>query len=460
MQLMCDALAVLGSRHGVVWNPPQRCCQLVRFDHFIEAKSVNIRAGVTIDGKEYLLPLCEDGGQFSFHDQRQSPCTMTLIGIDPGSRLKLKLTMATPFRPKDVDFSTTPVLAIRLELEKMPGFRWDAQSVDVTDAEIFLEFIGDDIAVEPAGEDAIDFTFNSARKRIVPAEDGGLTFAWDAVPQHDRLVVTDGQRHGTRFVQRVGLSEGEAPASLTVAWCTYSAPMLEFHDGKHPFKYAERFTDLNAVADWARTRVEEIFTNATRVDGIIVQNNCSKSVNHLLANTLHSWLINTWWINRDGRDWFSVWEGSCHFHSTVDVEYTQAPFYLAVWPELLKIELEFWPEYSKDGTLTLGDRGAGTRFLSHDAGWTTDASKPYYPHEMEVEETTNYLILSYAYWRRTGDDTTIRKHAEALEQYLAFLAACDTTGNGIPNMGVANTIDDASPAVQFGREQVYLVQIG
>ena len=221
--------------------------------------------------------------------------------------------------------------------------------------------------------------------------------------------------------------------------------------------FAEEFADLAAVADWARANPGALFANAARVDGIVTGGNGAKSVDNLLAQTLHSWLIDTWWAVRpDGRDWFSVWEGSCYFHSTVDVEFTQSPFYLAVWPELLRIELDFWPEYSKDGTKCLGPRGQDTLFLSHDTGSHSSACGQDYHHEMEVEETTNYLILSWAYQRRTGDDSTIFKHAETIRRYLQFLLACDTTGNGIPDKGVANTIDDASPAVQFGTDQIYL----
>jgi hypothetical protein len=75
---------------------------------------------------------------------------------------------------------------------------------------------------------------------------------------------------------------------------------------------------------------------------------------------------------------------------------------------------------------------------------------------MEVEETANYIILSYLYWRRTGDGSSIRANKAYLEKYLEFLKACDTTGNGVPNIGVANTVDDGNPAMQFGKEQVYL----
>ena len=33
MQLMCDAISVLGSRHGLLMNPPAKRVQLIRFDN-------------------------------------------------------------------------------------------------------------------------------------------------------------------------------------------------------------------------------------------------------------------------------------------------------------------------------------------------------------------------------------------------------------------------------------------
>lgn len=455
MQLMADALAVLGGRHGVVWNPTAQRCEIIRFDEFFQAKQCHLRAGIIIDGETYMLPLCADGGQFFFYDQRLTPCTMAMSGIDKGSYVKVKLTAVTPFRPRDADFSTTPVLGFRLEAEILESFRWLPRTGTPSEGVLFFEIDGGDVVAEASGADSVDLTFTSVRL-------AGLTFATDGshrddleeLPQRDRLVVTQGRRDGIRFVQPVTF--GAAETVLEVAWCSHNAPVLEVQGALCPFAYTDRFADLDTVAAWARTHTGELFENAARVDGILATNSCSKSMNNLLAQTLHSWLINTWWVKRDGRDWFSVWEGSCHFHSTVDVEFTQSPFYLATWPELLGIELDFWPEFSKDGAATLGAAGEGTLFLSHDTGWHCSANGQVYPHEMEVEETTNYLILSYAYYKRTGDDSLIRKHADTIEKYLAFLAACDTTGNGIPDKGVANTIDDASPAVQFGQEQVYL----
>ncbi len=49
----------------------------------------------------------------------------------------------------------------------------------------------------------------------------------------------------------------------------------------------------------------------------------------LTAVAFQGYIINTWWcVNSTGERWFSVWEGNCNFHSTVDVEYNTAWFYL------------------------------------------------------------------------------------------------------------------------------------
>ncbi|HEY3376838.1 MAG TPA: DUF4965 domain-containing protein [Armatimonadota bacterium] len=455
MQLMCDAVSVLGSRHGVLWNPAQKECQLIRFSPLSEMPKLQLRAGIIVSGEEYVFPLCQDGENFFFHDQRITPCTMTLMGIDPGTTTKTQLSVVTPFRPRDAAFSTTPVLALRLCVEKLPGlFRWLPKTSDPQDAEIFLELYGDDVQVTASGDDALDLQFSQLCE--VAGATGDPATPKEDFRQYDRLVALNGTRQSTRLTKKVTLTEGAVSESLDIAWCNYNGPVLQVHGTRYPFHYAERFADLDAVVAWAREHLEDIFTNAAHVDGIVGQNNSGKNVNSLLAQTLHSWLACTWWVQRDGSDWFSVWEGNCNFHSTVDVEYTQTPFYLAVWPELLRSELDFWPEFSKDGTKTLGEPGAGTLFLSHDVGAFTYANGQQYPHEMEVEETANYLILAYCYYKRTGDETMLRKHQGIMKKYLAFLAACDSTGDLIPDMGVANTIDDASPAIQYGREQVYL----
>lgn len=449
MQLMADALAVLGSRHGIVVDPIKRACGILRYDKFTELQPLHLRAGAIIDGAEYVLPLAPDGQTFDFHDQRQTPCTLSLTGIHAGSGLKVKLTIATPFRPRDAAFSTTPVLGLRLEARLLHGnFRWAKHELDLKQVKLFVEFGGPNLTVEEHDPRAVDLRFESRRFGKAYADT-------PPVPQRDRVVVIAGRREGGRFMQTIDLRAAK-PQTLDLAWCTFDTVGLRIQGVEHPFRYARSFGDLDAVARWAKTGLTAIFANARAVDGIVARNNCGQAVNHLLACSLHAWLIDTWFIDRAGRDWFSVWEGNCYFHSTVDVEFTQAPFYLSVWPELLGLELDLWAEYAKDGETSIGARGRGTAFLSHDTGSGSCADGQAYHHEMEVEESGNYIILTYAHWRRTGSARGLERHADTIERFLRFIAACDTTGNGVPTLGVANTIDDASPAVQFGKQQIYL----
>lgn len=456
MQLLCDAIATVGSRHGMLWNPIDRACSIVRFDRFTRQTPFALRAGIIIDGKEYILPLApqDSAADFDFLDQRTTPCTMTMLGIHAPACVKCKLTVAAPFRPRHAEFSTTPVISLRLAAESFVGiFRWEKRTHTLAEAEVFLEILSDHITIEGHAPDALDLHFTSTRS----SQWQGMKDAWDAkeekLLQHDRLVVTAGTRQGHRFTKRIKLDGAD---SLDVHWCTWSPPVFEVRGTRWPFRYATQFNSLDAVAAWARANPTALFDNAATVDTFLLDNDLSASTNSLLAYTLHSWMINTWWARQGDEDFFGVWEGLCYMVSTLDVEFTQAPFYLTMWPELLAIELDQWTHYTKPGTATLGPRGEHTAFFSHDMGAHATANGQVYSHDMEVEETANWLIMACAHWRRTGNAAILLKHAAAIPTYMAFLERCDTTGNGVPDVGVANTIDDASPAIQFGCEQVYL----
>lgn len=460
MQLCFDAISVLGSRLGLMLDPIHQRTALMRFDKFDHVQWFGLRAGVRCAGRTLLLPLAipRPGEQsFAFVDQRLTPCSFELIAIDPVTAIKVSFRVTSPFRPWDADFSTTPALSITLEVERLAGqFRWEKPDKSVSEVELFVDFAEAPAKIDSAGNDSIDLVFPATTSDPRVLKTGEiLTEKGREIPQRDRIVALTGRLQGSEWVLPQNLSR--PPEKLSLAWITWSGPALEVQGAVCPFRYTDRFTSLDSVAAWARANPYAIIENAARVDGIVLDHDCGPAVSHLLAYSLHSWLACTWWVKRpDGRDWFSVWEGSCYFHSTVDVEFTQAPFYLALWPELLEIELDFWPEFAKSGEPLLGPRGAGTLFLSHDCGIFTAANGQQYPHEMEVEETANWILMAFAHSRRTGRDAVIKKHRAILRSFIDFLIASDSTGNGVPDKGIANTIDDASPAVQFGTEQTYL----
>ncbi|MGC8764335.1 MAG: glutaminase domain-containing protein [Brevinematia bacterium] len=459
MNLIADALTVFGSRFGIGINPAKRECYLIKADD-IKAFPFELEAGIEVNGKRIYLPLSSDKENFYFHDQKLTPTTMQLSGIDPDSGLHLKLSFMIPFRPKDVYFSTIPVIYIKLKLEKLPNpFRWFGVKITKLEGKIFLRFKSKKFNYEyDKDKKEVLLSYEHIIKRPPKVEGGVLAQLSTPIEEKrkstDRIAILEGDYSDGEFYRHFDInSDGE----ILICWANYESPILSVKGKLCEFKYTESFRDVQDVVKWGKENYREVLKNSNNVDNIFLSHNLGVSVSNLMSMTLHSWLYDSWYVRLDDeKDWYSVWEGSCFFHSTIDVEYTQSPFYLSVWPELLELELDEWPLYAKDGEIAIGDRGKGSLFLSHDMGLFANADRHFYPHEMEVEENANYILMAYAHWRRTGNDGIIRKHFQLIKKLMDFILACDTTGNGIVDLCCANTIDDASPAVQFGKEQIYL----
>ncbi|MHB9032071.1 MAG: glutaminase domain-containing protein [Anaerolineae bacterium] len=454
MQPMGDGLSVLGSRHGMMWDPFNRQSYLVRFDKH-PGIPFELHAGVRLAGRTIVLPLCPQGEVFAFLDQEMTPGSMVLTGIDPETGIKVRLEVRIPFRPRDAPFSTAPVYYLQASISRLgKPFRWTKPAASVVQGSLFIEIAGSALTAS-ADTHGFNLTLKAPLTRpfgvhTTPANHSG-TF-------QERLEVISGQVTSTGAELPFNLHMGEAGGAIQLAWCACADEVLAVADELCPFKYRAYFSDLSKVTAWARENMTEVYSYGAWFDGVVADHSLGTATTHLLSQTLHSWLINTWWVQVPShtKDWFSVWEGSCYFHSTVDVEFTQAPFYLTLWPELLKLELDEWPIYAKSGEICLGERGEGTQYLAHDMGVLAACGRQVYPHDMEVEEAANYVLLAYAYWQRSGDAAVQLDHYDTIRRFCDFIQACDTTGNGVPDAGCTNTIDDAAPAIQYGREQVYL----
>lgn len=455
MLLLSDALAVLGSRHGVIFNPSLGQCSVVRFDTFETAPRFGLRAGIRIGDAAKVFPLCSGGTRFALCDQRTAPASIQWIGLEASSALKVVLDVVIPFRPADLEWSSVPVLVFKLQVERLPGqFRWCKPAMHPETVELFFELEeGGDLTIAPGAEaEEMAVSFTSWR---TPDNDPECPRQpRDAVPQRDAWVSPGAQRTTRGFSLTVRPGGDEA---LSVYWCAFPPAALAIAGGRRPFWFQRTVSDLPAVARWARNNAARIERESRRLARLVSHEKLSCAWTHLLSYTLHSWLINTWLVEDGGRPWFSVWEGSCYFHSTLDVEFTQAPFYLALWPELLRIQLEQWARRAvavDDGAENPTARAA---FMPHDVGrYSEIKDEAVYPHAMEVEETANFLLLVYAYTRRTGDRDLVERQAGLLERLVGYLEVASTDASGVPGRGVANTIDDGSPAIQFGRKQVYL----
>ncbi|MCD8482476.1 MAG: hypothetical protein LR015_07335 [Verrucomicrobia bacterium] len=141
MQPICHAMSVLGSRLGFLFNPADRNISLLRFDSYKTLPVCELVAGAEIDGERFVFPLADakEGKAFDLIDMRISPCSVRWIGIHGPSNIKITLTAFIPFKPRDAEFSTIPVVQFQLHAEALPGaFRWVPKKTKSSDGQTVL----------------------------------------------------------------------------------------------------------------------------------------------------------------------------------------------------------------------------------------------------------------------------------------------------------------------------------
>lgn len=457
MSLMTMASARLGARFCIVWDPCRR--QLKHGGCGAPyARVAQLRVGLEIDGVRQAFPFARDVQSFDILEQEQTPNSITWRGFlaDTGTMLEMRVT--APFYPQDRRVSLLPAFYIDLRVSdhgdllrehhnKMrTGHR---PSEPCPRGRLFFEF--ERPGIEPlCGDHAtLRFGYDEALHEIDPEwnplGDGG------AAPEQARVeegirILNDGATIGDMgFTFDFDLDAGRD--SLSLVWVAHTtSAFIDSEDGPSQLAYIADFPDFDTAMAAAVEERERNLDLSDAFDRLFEQSSLGTDYTEFFALTMQWLFINTWWLrNAHGDEWFTVTEGKCLYLSTVDVEYNVALFYLAFWPELLRMQLERW-------TAVIDDEG----YLHHDIGRLPCARGQSYPHAMACEECANWLLMLAGYWSVTGDKDFVRRvwpHAETLTHYLLD---ADTTGNGMPDQGTANTIDDASTAVQFASENVYI----
>lgn len=458
-----DTLACLGSRLAIVFDPVEHRVLLPRygrFDEIVADLAIGIRHP---SGKSYALPFTRKYKHFEFVEQLNTMNSITYQAYAPDLGLKLIVQITSPFYPQDEEVSTAPLIFIDFTVERLSRYRWQPPADEEPVGEIFVEFRSRQIRVKQEGAHVrLSFKSTPVENREAPGKAKGQprkSFRCrDLLLPHSgglplRIVST--QRG---FASPFDLRQHAKSEPVQLTWCAFTSDrVLEIFGERHPFKYIEFFADEEELVRYAILERFEILRKSAFFDRQFQRTRLGKAQEDLIAFSFHSFLLNSWWtLWQKDRDWFSVWEGSCYYHSTIDVEYNDALFYFACWPQLLERLLRQWALFEIPGEKCLGGRGKGTAYLAHDMGSGGRVGEQHYHHPMEVEETTNYILLAHAHWRWTGRDDVVHAQYKLLKRLAKFLLKADTTGNGVPDVGVANTIDDATPALQFGREQVYL----
>jgi hypothetical protein len=223
-------------------------------------------------------------------------------------------------------------------------------------------------------------------------------------------------------------------------------PVLQVRGQPCRFKYTQFFRSPAEVADYALADRDAILRRTALFESTIYDATLPPELQDLIAFAFQSWVMNTWWVvDQQKHDWFSVWEGCCKFHSTVDVEYNVSPLYFQYWPWLMGTTLAEWVLFIKPSGV-----------LAHDMGMGLTVGAMEYGHDMPVEENTNFVLLAHQYWRMTGDREALRQLLGPCQTLMDYVTRTDTNGDGFSETGCENTIDQGSAAVQYAPAQTYL----
>lgn len=448
MHLMATPIGRFGSRFSLLFDPWANCVHHSALGRWLDSPT-DLAIGIESEGVSKALPFTKRYEHFEVVEQKLQMCGVSFTGRSLSLGLGMNVEFVSPFYPLDEWTSLAPVFFIRLKVFPVERMFWSSPQRKAKRGKVFIRLQRDDLHLSPSF-DRLKISYqvpkliqrNGQQKREAVCEE------W--LCEERILPMTQGANlleDGVEYEFDFG---SQQTPQFELIWCAYvDEPVLTIFGEPASFKYRWLFSDVDSVAQFASTHLSEMLRKTNTFESLFDETSLSKSQSDLIKFAFQNFLLNTWWVVReDGSDWFSVWEGSCHYHGTIDVEYNCALFYLMLWSDLLEMLLDEWAHFEmKD------DVGS---YLAHDMGFGLEVGRQAYSHPMQVEENANFILMLFCLWLWTAKDEVIKRHHELCKRLTEYFERSDTTGNGLPKLGVANTIDDASPAVQYGREQIYL----
>lgn len=423
--------------------------------------------GVKVGEEVRILPFSKRYPIFSSIEQELTPTSVVFHCREPELGIKATISFVSPFYPQDEKVCMAPFYYIDVTVENIgvPKLIGDASLSEAASlqGELFIQIEQGEWRPERMNEKFPSESFDHSGFRF-PVE----MSVDPTVARRKWLNKTKGKAFSSSsFKGEMGLFPVHADQarvedhhiftsfeiaekqtqSLNLIFAGYAdQPVMQVEKDMFSFKYTTMFKDLSEVIDYAKKDRDQMVGKCDLTDQLIINSSLDKSAVQLNSFSLQSFLSNTWWMSdQQESEWFTVWEGNCAYHSTIDVEYNTSLFYLMLWPELLEMTIKQWTDYEKS-----------PGFMSHDIGKFLVGEGMEYGHEMEIEENCNFILLLHALRKFSGKTALLESIYPQIVRLIQYVANSDTTGNGFPNEGTANTIDDAGAAVQYSKEQTYL----
>lgn len=269
------------------------------------------------------------------------------------------------------------------------------------------------------------------------------------------------------------LAPGASVSVAAVLAAHVSEPVVEVAlpqggSGSYRFAYAATWPTLIDVVERSILERSIQLEKARRFDALVggeqgvhlgpALESETQALRELQSLAYRSYAANTWWLARASPSTtlpaqvFTVSEGAaacCRFQSTLDVTFNDAQFLLAFWPGLLKLMLDQWQLYSKPASPLPG------KIAPHDIGSAQYLGGQVYV-DMPVEENANFVLLAYAYLKATRDVAGVSALVPFIRELLDYVRSADTDGDGLSDVGTANTVDAANPTLFLAPDQTYL----
>lgn len=259
---------------------------------------------------------------------------------------------------------------------------------------------------------------------------------------------------------------------FTYAGFTDDNVLKDYKGNNFKLYYRKFFNNINDVIVYGVKNYDSIITKTTDFTNNVRggdKRSFDWDAQWTFSQALHSYIANSWLVfnsknQNDVR--YYVAEGNCGFLSTVDVSHETGIFEGEYIPWALKAQLNEWKSSiggDQYGNYLFHDRGRvkaegynGPNIITKGAKYDFAAGGL-----MATEENLNYVLLSYWYWKKTGDKNFILENKGIFKRLLASVQNRDSDKNGMVDIGDDRTTFDFSlnpdyKIMSLAKENTYL----
>lgn len=456
MNLQGYNISTMGSRFSIIFDHHNKIIKHGVLGMFLETTS-KLVCGIKSEKGNCYLPFSSLENNFQIIYMKTTQNSVTYSGVCKDYGYNMDITFTSPFIPQDEKTYTAPFIYVDVKITNSTRPHNLIRVKDNIQKGQFvfgldnpnISFLQDDNHLDMNYDINADASFvlgDFARTLKVNIHKDGermeLINCTETLYSANMSLGSDNLFYG-----EIDFTKQES-FEFSLVWSGFKGDDFIRAFGENAtFLYTEYFSSNKEVIKFATDEKSTIIKKSKFYDDVFENSSLSQTWKDFIAQTFQSYKLNTMYIKTiSGKKSFTVWEGNCMYNSTMDVEYNNGLFYYTIFPEVLEHMLDYWELSEND-----------TGHISHDLGrGFAYGGKTQYPHPMKVEENTNYILMLFAYYKIFGKEEILTRHIDILKKITNFMLEADTTGNGIPNEGTSNTIDDAIPAIQHAKEQTYL----